>query len=375
MSTSKTIHWLKRIFSVQTLGILISLFGAYYTYKAYMQNEPSQLSYKYYERTDSICDNHYITIDTDVEEITDFYSFLITNIPCIQLGYGGNVPLGDVLSFPVISNKSDKSLKSFKCYIDIWYDKSLSEVFDENSDYSWQPFGKSEDLKITKKSEQSISFEYTNEYFPAGFDVPLPFNAIVLPTDKYKSIATEGALMKITYTISYDGISKPKYFQFHTRIHVIENDYTYQLALELFNKFLRNDVYTNWVGNHPDDDGKWALIVNNRIYTDIYHLSEDEAKQHTIENPADLQKDENGWGWPHWVLLFSTIIFVLLICIYIIDLYDFIKYKLSHKKTPIKKCMVLYGGLNTNYFWFSIFFITFIILIYLSFLFLQRLLS
>lgn len=128
----KSRAWLKRITSIQSISFIVAvfaafaaIFAAYYTYKAYISNEPSQLSIEYPINKEN---------NINLGKRTSLITLLKSDGRCLFFGRGvpdGNYPTG----IPRIVNNSNKSLMNFKCEVKIYHwDLDYNEV-DIDKDY------------------------------------------------------------------------------------------------------------------------------------------------------------------------------------------------------------------------------------------------
>lgn len=272
--------WLKRIFSLQTLSIIIALFGTYYTYKAFIENQPAEISFKIPKLEGESL------IYEDARDLSNIWTLGIYKIPPVEINRAIMGGIENMLLFPIIGNKSDKSIQHFRCKIHVWYDHCMAKLFKDSKEASELPFINSEYYTINSETEHNIVFSYNFDYLPAQTRLPNPINFFYLFLAE-KEISTTGGLVKFHYSITYDGAKEPLEFQYTARMYYNENsdDNFTKRATE---RFLQNDVFTSWVGNEKYD-GRWAIIINNKFYDDIKHLSSDEFAKSPYRSIRDLQ--------------------------------------------------------------------------------------
>lgn len=159
--------WLKKIFSLQTLGIVIAIVSAYYGYKQFVRDEPGQISLA--TGKFSLDDNiRWIFIGFDLEnDVTDLKHML--NIPLF--GNLGEQPIEDVFMCGSIM------------------EKGLS--FEESNCYS---FRKGEEVK----HEYPIVFSTRMEKLPYFSFFPFPIN-------KVKNDVNKGLHISVNMAYTYKG--------------------------------------------------------------------------------------------------------------------------------------------------------------------------
>ena len=247
--------WLKRLFSAQTISILIALFGAFFTYKTFYRNEPSQLSIILPEMTDKVDkkDGFVIFNTYDVRDITHFYCLKITDIPLIQLDYRDGIQIGTPTPFPILLNDTKKTIHSFDCSISTWWDSSLSDLYDTE----WCVV--SDDLNVIRQNNQSVVLKYTPDHLTPHTRISLPFEyTLYLSDDKTN-------LTKFNYVVTYEGVPQAINFHYTLRTY-IEDPVNDQLLGIRIRDFLDKDVYTDWIGNDRMPNEKKALIINDKYY-------------------------------------------------------------------------------------------------------------
>lgn len=272
--TSEITTWLKKIFSIQRLSIVVAVLTAYWTYQMYMSSKSSSLSCCFWDAQE---DGEYAW--TDANGITNYYSLLISDIPFFVV----NDNSAQDLSLPLFENKYDKSITHLKYKVTIWYGqyKNLKDHFKIASE-----------MKIISQDDAWLKLEYEKDYLPPGEVLPPPFVSLETwwadeKMEDELSTPYDG-LIKIDTHIAYEGKSEPDEYRYTLRYYIIDEE-NEQFRREAFDRFLKEDVYTRWVGNRPINHGKWAIIMNNHLFKDIKQMSEEEALSFKYNNISDFQ--------------------------------------------------------------------------------------
>lgn len=190
----KSRAWLKRITSIQSISFIVAvfaafaaIFAAYYTYKAYISNEPSQLSIEYPINKEN---------NINLGKRTSLITLLKSDGRCLFFGRGvpdGNYPTG----IPRIVNNSNKSLMNFKCEVKIYHwDLDYNEV-DIDKDY-----------EVVEDLRGCLKLRYKFDVLNAQWGLPVPLRNAYLSEETIIKEWIKFCLF-FEYHISYDGISEP----------------------------------------------------------------------------------------------------------------------------------------------------------------------
>lgn len=278
---NKLIVWLKRIFSIQTLSISISLFAAYFTYMAYMENKREEISIEFPILSDEESDIQYI----DVKEIKNYWHLGFYTIPPVGLNNAMLGGINNMLCFPIISNKSNKSLQNFVADIYIWHDECTASMFSDSMSDDY--FLNLIDYNIVSQDNCQIHLKYTRNFLPSNTILPEPIHTFMLYRAN-EDISTKGGEIHFLYQVTYDGAKEPVVFRYNTRMiynETINDNFTNKITYQ----FLSNDVFSNYLRNHKYDNGEWAIIINNKIYRNIKHLTHEDFSNLSIHKIEDLQ--------------------------------------------------------------------------------------
>ena len=217
MKESHIINWLKKIFSIQTISLLVALVAAYFTYKSYIDNKPGDLTIEFPILNDEMDSVSYI----EASNVSRYFSLGFCEIPLIPINDGRLAGPNNMLLFPIIGNQSSKSLKNFSADIRIWSNDIgvlLTDNIDTNNENGYIDIT---NYNIISKSENSIELAYNKDYLSANKWLPCPlshdnlYNGFYLGDSK---IAKKGFNLFFYYYITYDGIESPITFVYDTKI-------------------------------------------------------------------------------------------------------------------------------------------------------------
>ena len=119
------IVWFKRIFSIQTISLIVSIIAAYFTYQAYVDSRPSTISVELPSLNSSRDD----FIMTDASNVSHYWSLGFYTIPPVSINDGVIGGVENILLFPIIENKSSKSIQNFQASISISWNDCMSDIF------------------------------------------------------------------------------------------------------------------------------------------------------------------------------------------------------------------------------------------------------
>lgn len=184
-------RWLKRIFSIQTVSVIAALVAAYYAYKSYIDNQPSQISLEY--------NVFHETINADDKQ--NFINLMAANYRSLAFGSGysdGFIPNG----MPNIINKTNKSIKNFKLEVTIRFFHLAFRQEDINKDF---------EVIENDTTFSTLKLKYKYDVFNAQSAIPIPLKFMHLPESEPFSDDNTYTIL-FSYNITYDGISEPRDF-------------------------------------------------------------------------------------------------------------------------------------------------------------------
>lgn len=294
MADNNITTWLKKIFSLQTISLLVALVAGYYTYKTYKDSQPAQISVELpvlNEEKDEFIEN------LDTKGVKRYFSLGFYNIPLVSLNDGRIAGPENMLLFPVIGNKSKKSLKDFTADVSVWFDDNMTSLFKESRDD--ENFLNTASYEIKSESERGVLLCYKKNVLAPNSYLPYPLKWLIL-YNADKKIKNNGGEICFTYYITYDGAEEPIEFQYKARLYYDE-DYSSDEEIDsIFNKrfvsyamynFLQNDVYAQTSDRREFEDGEWMFICRNSIYRNLKHISQEEFKNLDDYSMKKLQED------------------------------------------------------------------------------------
>ena len=205
--------WLERIFSVQTLTVIVGAIAAFFAYKSYKDSQPAKIHFALITNL-----NDYIKVDNK----TLFVNLIVPNNKLIPWG-SGVLPDGT----PVIVNESSKSIKNLKLEVDIFYpDCGICEI--------------SQDYDIVKHDSlvHLIKLGYKYDILNAFSSIQPPIENLYL--DDSSSFPKDSCTMFwFHYNIIYDGASKPQGFTAIYYVYFDNNEFL-RVTDEHVDEFLTN---------------------------------------------------------------------------------------------------------------------------------------
>lgn len=281
-------RWLERIFSLQTLSVIISLVALYYTIRNFCDKEVEPLAVQ----IPIFNDERYEFDFKSVEGVSNYWSLGVYDCPIVDFTGVLGGPY-NMLHFPIIANTADKSVNNFKCVVHIYFDTCMSSIISNN--ISNPDFINTVDFDIIRYTDNNLTLKYKHSNLTAYSLLSCPIKYFFLG-EASDDIYTEGGYLSFNYDITYDGAINPIRFNYVARMYIDESpdDILVEKSIneKIINKFLRNDVFSNWVGNRKDDDGEWAILVNGEIYRNIKHLSSKEFERFKYNSIDDLQLEQ-----------------------------------------------------------------------------------
>lgn len=245
---SAIVRWLKRIFSIQTVSVIAALVAAYYTYKAYVANEPSQVSIL----------NLSLLKQKDVVNQRNFIYLMSPNYRLLPI----------VLGTPIIINQTNNSIKNFRLEIDIFHPDLKYDDDKINKDYE----------TIEKDSSlHTLKLRYKHDVLNAQSTIPYPIQSMYLPKDiPFSNDSIFNVFMN--YSLTYDGIKDN--FDFSVRYTAFfDNEEHLSITKAHMDKFL-NDCFEQ--GMFTDYKDKYLITI----------VDGGRAKQ--VEPTGKMTKDEFG---------------------------------------------------------------------------------
>lgn len=285
--------WLRRIFSIQTVSLLIAIFAAYYTYKAYIANRPGELLITFPVLNSSQDEITYI----EASEVKRYFSLGFYDIPPVSVNDARIGGPENMLLFPVVSNITDRSLKGFSADIYIWHNENMLKLFEESQTSSVFPFINTTSYDIKSQDNYGLHLSYNKDYLAANRRLPNPINTFMLFMANEK-IGTQGGDVAFTYYITYDGLKEPISFQYNARMFYREDEdmdedtssFTSDFIINARYNYFKNKVFAQTMNRSEFEDGEWIFIDRNNVYRNIKHLLSDEFMNMKNAVITDLQE-------------------------------------------------------------------------------------
>ena len=197
---SNLIRWLKRIFSFQTLTVVATIVAAYYGYKTYSDNQPSQISMVF---TD--LEKLY-----DVQDKSNFMFLFQPSHRCLLLETDDDLFGG---SLPIIVNDSEKSIIGFKMSVNVYCFNGVSfKETDVNKNFTIS--------KLDTADFTHAILDYKYDVLHAKSSVSSPLNTVFLPDSI--SLSDDFCHITFEYNITYEGINAP--IHYFVNIYACFND-------------------------------------------------------------------------------------------------------------------------------------------------------
>ena len=282
------IKWLKRIFTVQTLSVIVAIVAAYYTYQMYMDSRPTHIDMQYYEWD---WDNKEYII-SDVKNTKVFWSLFFSDAPYIQLNHHTDtpIPIYKLIGFPIISNSSSKSLEHFECHVTIHFDESMKENFKRSLEKETQEghiriLDPSVDFQVERWTDNTVELKYSSNFLAAGRGLPEPFYELYLGSlNDDNDHPEEGYNISLRYFITYDGLKEPISFVYRLTVYVSDEYEGLKVDENLMRKYLKDNIYQKGVSNDYNQEESWAFILNNHLINNIKHSYDGDIFSLTEEN-------------------------------------------------------------------------------------------
>lgn len=277
---------MKKIFSIQTISLIIALFAAYFTYRAYEDNKPGQLTVEFPILNNEMDEISYI----DASGIKRYFNLGFYVSPPVSINDGRMGGPLNMLLFPIISNDSKKSLKDFTAEIYIWSDEPMHKLFQDSKDDAW--FLDLTNYSIKSEDSYSIHLSFNKNTLPPNCMLPHPLRCFLL----YKAsdeIASLGGNVVFTYHITYDGAKEPLSFVYSLRMFYDgryddnEDGFPDNFKSYAAYKYLDNEVFRR---REAADEGEWVFIMQNRVYRNLKHMTSAEFEELEDKSYTNLQE-------------------------------------------------------------------------------------
>lgn len=273
------IVWFKRIFSIQTISLIVSIIAAYFTYQAYVDSRPSTISVELPSLNSSR--NNFIM--TDASNVSHYWSLGFHTIPPVSINDGAIGGVENILLFPIIENKSSKSIQNFQASISISWNDCMSDIFKDQDVINDKAYN------IESIDNNSVEMSYKSDILAANAFLPYPFRTLHLFMAN-EQISTEGGDIEFIYHVNYDGAEKPIRFKYTARMFYSEN-FSKKFIGESKYRFYDKKTFTNWFADRNYNDGEWVIIDENYVYRNIKHLSNEQYKALGAFKFEDLQEN------------------------------------------------------------------------------------
>ena len=281
MTKEKTITvWLKRIFSIQTLSILISLLATYYAYRGFIDSRLPQATILL---PSLIGEKDEITF-TDASDVSHYWYLGFHEIPPVSINNGSMGGTDNIILFPRITNSNSKSINHFSAEIYIYWDDCLESIFNRKESVINTKY-----FNILSKDARSMELSYKSDYLAPNSDLPYPFSTLYL-FEASETIATKGGNLNLVYVINYEGAEKVTTFKYTAKFYY-DDSFTDKFISNARYRFYKNEIFSNYVGEQYFNDGEWVLIDKNCIYRNIRHLTPTEFESMGAFSINELQEE------------------------------------------------------------------------------------
>lgn len=277
--------WLKKIFSLQTLSVLIAVVGVCFTYKTYIESKPGQLTIEIPVLNESKDDVSY----ENASGISRYFSLGFYEIPPVSINNGAIGGVDNMLLFPIISNKTDKSLKDFTADIYIWYDSNMRSLFSDSKED--EMFLDLNNYNIISETDHNIHLSYKRDFLAPNQTLPYPIECFFLFLAS-ESNNIRGGEVRFRYYVTYDGAKMPVRLDYCAKIYYDEREegnFSDSFKSKEFRKLIESDIYANTPNRSNHEDGEWVLLYNNHLVRNLKHFSSDEIHNLEIKDFSDLQ--------------------------------------------------------------------------------------
>lgn len=198
-SKETIIGWLKRIFSLQTIAVVVGIIAAIYAIKTYKDNHSGEMSldfyyYRYWE-------NH--LEKTDVHDKDVFENLIATENGVVSFGDGGYSNSSWPNGIPCIQNKSSNSIKNFRLEIEVYHEGLEIDQNDIYPDY---------EIQYQDTINHHLLLRYKYDVLNGNSSVPTPISRMHLPDSiplDSMPLWEKNYDVHFAYRIVYDGIPKP----------------------------------------------------------------------------------------------------------------------------------------------------------------------
>lgn len=282
------IKWLKRIFSAQTISIIIGLggcVGAYYAYRDYKEHQPAQVSMY-------IVQDNFLEIRDGYRPDKDLSFLYYLRYPINNKIIGWEDDHGPLL----FRNETNKSIKDFRAEVDVFYPSIINlDFYDICKDY--------EIIKcdtISALDRKILHLRYRYDVLNGHTNLPMPISKMTINVDH--NLYNQD--ISFDYSITYDGIKEPIHCEIiqhinydscaseegHYPIMILEDFldkyyHTYQITSNSRDKIIAvierswwaNDVILppkNYMDESTFERAKKKVLENGIDYSTVYKIKE-----------------------------------------------------------------------------------------------------
>lgn len=276
--------WLKRIFSVTTISVIISIVALYYTIKTYvvsLPEHPPQITIRF-----PVFDwEEYTFIYEERSQVTDYWILSIYDCPLISENAAFCGPK-NTISLPCICNETSESLKDFTFRVRVYFD----DIAEKYVNYEVNDLA----FEILEKDANSIYFRYKNDVLPPHTSLPNPILLYdfveISDSRKYDIMENAGCYVRYEYEITYEGADRYIKIDLYHKMYYID-DATEDYVNQKTSKFLKENVFV--LGDRRikyEENDVWAIVANGSFYDNIRHLSKDDFAKLNFTDIDDLQQ-------------------------------------------------------------------------------------
>lgn len=266
MADNKVLHWLKRLFSATSLGVIIAAVTLYYTYNGYIDSTSGELS---------------IQVNQEVVPLPATESG-ITRIAELCLVNDSTFNLNSKAKMPELKNLSSRAINNLNYEILILPNKDVDfQLGDE--------------------------FESANKKVHCKFEKLKAFQTVSGPIQRL-SFSARQLCIQFNYNIAFDGVKEPIKFPYYLYFYNLrDKDLSQENYLFLRNSFLKI-CYDNF--KNEAKDTKIIITVGDTTVNvkDPKFLNLDE---YPIASLSELEEDHDKSAFSlHNIVLVSIYIFL-----------------------------------------------------------------
>lgn len=266
-------YWVKKIFSIQFLSLLVAIAGVIIAYYQFVYNKTPELAIE--------LDSHKYETDIKRENVNDvrnFYGVFFYDVPMVNFGYTTEIPIGIQIPYVHIRNKGKKAITNLDCQINVVYDENFDN---EMIGYNTANFQ-------IEQYHSSSKFKYTENVLKAGSGIPLPLVELLLFSLNEESTNEKGYFdLSFYYHLTCDGRSEPLYFKYQMRFYNADKFKNHKSALQLFTKSMINSdrylgksvlIYVKQFNGYAVDNTsstKRFVFDNNTTINDLTKITDE----------------------------------------------------------------------------------------------------